>query len=197
MNIWYIVKSRISKVGSREDGLIELGRSENWGRDGAQSKGKCRRVKTKKQVREGGINISDVEFNQLVSTRPGLKGHRKMKMGIFQHTCTIECTCQITCPGVEGKFCRAYTFAFYCCRVILIAWCRYLQFPCLIYYVNCSYSFFILEEISFGVRKRGKETIQISTLISPCGRLSCHLAWDLNVSTWKPDRSAAPAVPSW
>lgn len=126
MNIWYIVKSRISKVGSREDGLIELGRSENWGRDGAQSKGKCRRVKTKKKVKEGGINMSDVEFNQLVSTRPGLKGHRKMKMGIFQHICTIECTCQITCPGVEGKFYHVYTFAFYCCRVIFD---RLVQIP--------------------------------------------------------------------
>ena len=66
----------------------------------------------------GGTNMSDVEFNQLVYTRSGLKGHRKMKMGIFQRICTIECVCQITCPGVEGKFYHLYTFAFYYCRVI-------------------------------------------------------------------------------
>ena len=65
-----------------------------------------------------GINVNDVEFNQLVYIQLGLKVYRKMKMGISQCICTIECMRQITHPEMEVEFCHLYTFAIYCSTVI-------------------------------------------------------------------------------
>lgn len=57
-------------------------------------------------VREGilgRINVSDGEFNQFVHMSPGVKGHRKMRMGIFKHICITDCVSPTACLRGRGQ----------------------------------------------------------------------------------------------